>query len=102
MAKNGCLCLWSVLSVVLILVSLQSCLVNGRALRQLETTRPSSTIGDDIRGCGQEDGDASGSSSIIGMASFVVSSNNETSRFSVFRSLAFKLASGPSRRGPGH
>jgi len=48
-------------------------------------------------GCQQVDG-TRGS---MGMASFVVSSNNSSSRPSV-RSLMFKMASGPSKRGPGH
>ncbi|GFY86034.1 hypothetical protein Acr_04g0007720 [Actinidia rufa] len=38
-----------------------------------------------------------------GMVSFAVSSNNSTSRgSSLTRSLAFNLASGPSKKGPGH
>ncbi|CAL5383796.1 unnamed protein product [Camellia sinensis] len=38
-----------------------------------------------------------------GVASFAFSSNNSSgSGFSIIRSLGFKLASGPSKRGPGH
>ncbi|KAI4316657.1 hypothetical protein L6164_024615 [Bauhinia variegata] len=44
---------------------------------------------------------ASASASSIGMASFPVSSNNSSIRSSL-RSLTFKLASGPSKKGPGH
>ncbi|KAJ4701686.1 Transmembrane protein [Melia azedarach] len=37
----------------------------------------------------------------VGMTSFPVSSNNSNSRSST-KNLAFTLASGPSKRGPGH
>lgn len=80
MAKDERLRLWLVLSVLILLVSQQSSLVDGRELRR--EARPCSAVGE-TAGCGQED--ASGSSSP-----------------SMFRSLAYKLASGPSKRGRGH
>lgn len=80
MAKDKRLRLWLVLSVLILLVSQQSSLVDGRELRREARAR---TAAGETAGCGQED--ASGSSSP-----------------SMFRSLAYKLASGPSKRGRGH
>lgn len=100
MAKNERPCLWVVFAALIVLfVSQQSSLVDGRALRQETAHIPRV---DKVAGCGEEDRNASGSNSQIGMASFAVSANNDTGRSSVIRSLAYKLASGPSRRGPGH
>ncbi|KAK1436609.1 hypothetical protein QVD17_02391 [Tagetes erecta] len=36
------------------------------------------------------------------MVEFIVSSSNNTDRRMKMRSIAYKLASGPSKRGPGH
>ena len=43
-----------------------------------------------------------GAESAAGVASFSVSSNNSSSSGSSVRSLMFQLASGPSKKGPGH
>lgn len=53
-------------------------------------------------GCDQSEG-----GEMVGMASFAVSSNNSSSSSGsstrpLARSLAFRLASGPSKKGPGH
>ncbi|CAL1396033.1 unnamed protein product [Linum trigynum] len=50
-------------------------------------------------GCDQADGGQSGA----GIASFVASSSSNGEDFSVsLQGLMFRLASGPSKRGPGH
>lgn len=97
MAKNECPRLWVVLGVLILSLSMRSSLVDGRELRH--GASPSSIV-HNTAGCGQEDRDASGTD--IGTASFAVSSDNEMSRSRLIRNLAFKLASGPSKRGPGH
>lgn len=55
-------------------------------------------------GCKDMRGSDSESSLSHGMTSFAVSSNNATNsqRSSLIRSLPSLLASGPSRKGPGH
>ncbi|KAI3440377.1 uncharacterized protein J3R85_003719 [Psidium guajava] len=85
--KSSCL----VLGLLILVVSTQFGDVRGRALRA-----------DTVSGCG-EDRDLTHRASMETAASFAFSSkSNETSRPSSVKSLAFKLASGPSRRGPGH
>ncbi|CAI0424565.1 unnamed protein product [Linum tenue] len=75
--------------VVVLLVTVFSTHVNaGRALRS--DALP-------IAGCDQADGGQAGA----GIASFVASSNNSSGSVSL-RGLMFRLASGPSKRGPGH
>ncbi|KAF5174902.1 hypothetical protein FRX31_035511 [Thalictrum thalictroides] len=82
---------------MMVLVSTQLSLVQCRTLRP-----------DGIStGCEQED--HHGNENSVGIASFLVSSNNSSSsssststRDSTVKSLAFKLASGPSKKGPGH
>ncbi|CAI0449481.1 unnamed protein product [Linum tenue] len=81
--------------VVLLVTALSTHHVNaGRALRSGALP---------IAGCDQVDGGESGA----GIASFVASSNNSSGGngddYSVsLRGLMFRLASGPSKRGPGH
>ncbi|KAL9396542.1 hypothetical protein Peur_010795 [Populus x canadensis] len=82
--------LWFVLGLIILVVSTEMSAVHCRPLRSTNSTVIAA-------GCQQVDG-TRGS---MGMASFVVSSNNSNSRPSV-RSLMFKMASGPSKRGPGH
>ncbi|KAJ6730120.1 hypothetical protein OIU85_020962 [Salix viminalis] len=79
--------LWFVLGLIMLVVSTEMGAVHCRPLRSANSTNIAA-------GCQQSDGS-------MGVASFVVSSNNSSSRSSV-RSLMFKLASGPSKRGPGH
>ncbi|CAL1410728.1 unnamed protein product [Linum trigynum] len=85
------------IAVILLVTALSTHHVNaGRALRS--DALP-------ISGCDQADGGQAGA----GIASFVASSNNSSGSggngddFSVsLRGLMFRLASGPSKRGPGH
>ncbi|KAJ1383143.1 hypothetical protein SESBI_43626 [Sesbania bispinosa] len=82
-----------VLVITMIVVSSQFCFVHSRVLRtEVLKTR----IGD---GC-EEFKEAEGSLG-VGMATFAVSSNNSSARHSA-RSLAYRLASGPSKKGRGH
>ncbi|KAF9621987.1 hypothetical protein IFM89_029207 [Coptis chinensis] len=81
-------CFYLILIIVVLLLSIQLSLVQGRALRSTGTSN----------GCEQE----GGAENSVGIASFLVSSNNSSSYASTVRSLAFKLASGPSKKGPGH
>ena len=87
MKKN----LWIVLVTIMVVVSSQLSFVHSRVLRS-EALK--AQVGDNREGF-------KGAESSPGMASLVVSSNNMSTRPSK-RSLAFKLASGPSRKGPGH
>ncbi|XP_034677217.1 uncharacterized protein LOC117907698 [Vitis riparia] len=81
--------LWFVLAVLVLVVSTQSSFVHCRALR--------STVDVAAAAAAAIQGDES-----VGVAnSSAVSSNNSSKRSSV-RSLTYKLASGPSKRGPGH
>ncbi|EXB89250.1 hypothetical protein L484_006804 [Morus notabilis] len=90
---------WFALGLILIMiVSSQFSQADCRALRS--TTNTVGANGD----CEQAGG--SGHDQMVGMSSFAVSSNNSdisnsTSR-PLARSLAFRLASGPSKKGPGH
>lgn len=88
---------WFVLVMTILVLSTEFVQVDCRALRS------DSTAGD---GCKEQ---ADGAEEMAGMGSFAVSSsynssssnNNTTHRPSV-RSLMFRLASGPSKKGPGH
>ncbi|KAH7523687.1 uncharacterized protein LOC132803728 [Ziziphus jujuba] len=82
--------LWIVLGLMLLIVTAQFGQADCRALR-------STTMNSGNAGCQQV-----GDGEVVGMASFAVSSNNSSSDRPLARSLAFRLASGPSKRGPGH
>lgn len=76
---------------IMVLASTQFSAVQCRALR-------STTAGTGVSGYDEVGGGES-----LGTASFVVALNNYTAHTrEAVRSLAFKLASGPSRRGAGH
>ncbi|XWS25557.1 hypothetical protein CRYUN_Cryun27aG0078300 [Craigia yunnanensis] len=79
-----------VLGLLALLVSTEFAAVHGRALR--------STTIDNVVVPGFKGG---ADNKAVGVPSFAVSANNSRSRNSS-RSLAFRLASGPSKRGPGH
>lgn len=83
--------LWFKLGVMVLLVATQIVFVESRALRSMENF----TAG------GYEQVTGLGGSVAVVPSSTDVASNNSTSRPSV-RSLAYKLASGPSKKGPGH
>lgn len=77
-----------VLGITMLVVSAQFGVGESRALRSA------------MAACEQGDGADDQS---VGKASFVVSANNSsTSGGPLARSLAFMLASGPSKKGPGH
>ncbi|KAF9687531.1 hypothetical protein SADUNF_Sadunf02G0103200 [Salix dunnii] len=82
--------LWFVLGLIMLVVSTEMGAVHCRPLRSTNSTIIAP-------GCQQVDGTRES----MGVASFVVSSSISGSRLSA-RSLIFKLASGPSKRGPGH
>ncbi|KAF4384007.1 hypothetical protein F8388_018759 [Cannabis sativa] len=90
--------LCSVLGLILIIVIAQLNEADCRALRSMENTTTTTTA---IAGCDQQN---EGGEMMAGMASFAVSSNNSSSSSNrpSARSLAFRLASGPSKKGPGH
>ncbi|KAI6689085.1 hypothetical protein NL676_025913 [Syzygium grande] len=86
--KSSCLVLCL---LILVVVSGQFGHIHARNLRANMVSR-----------CG-EDRDRDHRASMGTMASFAFSSNsNGTTRPSYVKSLKLKLASGPSRRGPGH
>ncbi|KAF4360623.1 hypothetical protein CsatB_007518 [Cannabis sativa] len=89
--------LCSVLGLILIIVTAQLNEADCRALRSMENTTTTTAIA----GCDQQN---EGGEMMAGMASFAVSSNNSSSSSNrpSARSLAFRLASGPSKKGPGH
>ncbi|KAJ6872091.1 hypothetical protein NC651_031254 [Populus alba x Populus x berolinensis] len=82
--------LWFALGLMLLVVSTEMRVVHCRALRSTSSS---------ITTTGYQQVD--GAQESKGVASFVVSSKNSSGRPSL-RSLMFKLASGPSKRGPGH
>lgn len=83
-----------VLGITIMVVSAQFRLGESRALRPTKGSTP-------MAACGQHEAD--GAEQPVGMGSFVVSSNNSSSTtHSPQRSLDAKLASGPSKKGPGH
>ena len=79
---------WVVLSIMMLVLSWQLNSADCRVLRS-ETAKNGC---EDMRGADR---------STRGMASFDVSASNSSTSPSV-RGLKFRLASGPSRRGPGH
>ncbi|KAG6749052.1 hypothetical protein NC652_032273 [Populus alba x Populus x berolinensis] len=83
--------LWFALGLMLLVVSTEMRVVHCRALRSASSTITTT-------GYQQVDGAQESKGAV---ASFVVSSKNSSGRPSL-RSLMFKLASGPSKRGPGH
>ncbi|XWS24161.1 hypothetical protein CRYUN_Cryun28dG0076900 [Craigia yunnanensis] len=82
-----------VLGLFVLLVSTEFDVVHGRALRS--TTTDNVVVNP---GCEEQGG---ANNEAVGVSSFAVSANNSSNRNS-FRSLAFRLASGPSKKGPGH
>ncbi|XP_059452875.1 uncharacterized protein LOC132183571 [Corylus avellana] len=82
-----------VLGIAMLVFSAQFGVGECRALRSMAA-------------CEQEGGGGGGGNGAdqsVGMAStFVVSANNSSSNGPLARSLAFRLASGPSKKGPGH
>lgn len=80
--------LFVVLGLTILVVSAQFSVGECRALRS-------------VTACEEGDG-ADQSAAGNGMGSFVVSGNNSSSSGPLARSLAFMLASGPSKKGPGH
>ncbi|KAK3425567.1 hypothetical protein EUGRSUZ_F02277 [Eucalyptus grandis] len=86
--KSSCL----VLCLLILVASAQFGHIHGRTLRS-----------DTVSGCGEDRDQDHRGASMGAMASFAFSSNsNETTRPYSVRSLAAKLASGPSKKGPGH
>ncbi|KAK7383191.1 hypothetical protein VNO78_28864 [Psophocarpus tetragonolobus] len=81
---------WIVMIITVLTVSSQFCFVHGRVLRPQTLKTP---VGDGCENFKAED-------SSLGMVTFAVSSNNSSTRQFV-RSLAYRLASGPSKKGPG-
>ncbi|KAL2318488.1 hypothetical protein Fmac_032364 [Flemingia macrophylla] len=83
-----------VVVITMLVVSSQFYFVHGRVLRPEVLKIP---VGD---GCEDFKGEES---SINGMATFAVASNNNNFSTRQFaRNLAHRLASGPSKKGPGH
>ncbi|OAY50988.1 uncharacterized protein LOC110616235 [Manihot esculenta] len=80
------------LLLLVLLLSVQISVVHCRALRSMTTG--------EISGCQQQKDVAHQSAG--GVASFAVSSNNSIGGGGTSVSLMFQLASGPSRKGPGH
>lgn len=78
--------------IILIIATTEFGQADCRALRSMSMTNNTGNAG-----CVQVDdgGEA------VGMASLAVSSNNSSTR-PLARSLASRLASGPSKKGPGH
>ncbi|KAB2619445.1 hypothetical protein D8674_015314 [Pyrus ussuriensis x Pyrus communis] len=94
-------CLWVVMGLMVLIVSSQFAQVDCRTLksRTAKDNAATTTRG----GCKGGDGAEKAGG---GMATFAVSSNynssSSTDRRPSMRSLAFRLASGPSKKGPGH
>ncbi|KAK7310793.1 hypothetical protein RJT34_08527 [Clitoria ternatea] len=80
-----------VLIITMLVVSSELCFVHSRVLRS-EVLK--SHVGDGFE-------EFKGAESSLGMATFAVSSNN-FSTGQLARRLAYRLASGPSKKGPGH
>ncbi|KAM1118889.1 hypothetical protein ACFX2I_043152 [Malus domestica] len=93
-------CVWVVMGLMVLIVSSQFAQVDCRTLKSTTASVNATTTSG---GCKGGDGaeEAAG-----GMASFAVSSNYNSSSSTdlcpSMRSLAFRLASGPSKKGPGH
>ena len=93
--------------LIALVISSQFSKADCRALRSAaENSTATATVG----GGGCEGEGVDGVQDAAGMASFAVSSNNSTKNGNtnsnntrpLARSLAFRLASGPSKKGPGH
>lgn len=82
--------LWIVV-IVMLVVSSRFCFVHSRVLRSEASKEEVADNCEDLKGA----------DSSLGMVSFVVSSDKSNTRPSK-RSLAFRLASGPSKKGRGH
>ncbi|GMJ15333.1 PIP-LIKE 5 [Hibiscus trionum] len=81
-----------VLVLLVLLVSTEFAAVNGRPLRSSKTKK------DNV---GIKQGGADDKAVAARVPTLPVSANNSKSGVS-FRSLVYKLASGPSKKGPGH
>lgn len=80
---------WIVLVMIMVMVSSEFCVVHSRVLRSEAVNAEKYDV---YEGTGEK---------YVGMTTFSVSSNNSSIRNSA-RSLAFRLASGPSKKGKGH
>ncbi|KAJ9166291.1 hypothetical protein P3X46_021066 [Hevea brasiliensis] len=89
--KRQCFVSSGLLLLVVLLLSTQITVVHCRALRSATSAVNA--------GCQQED---VAHQSASGVASFSVSSNNSDGGGPFVRSWMFQLASGPSKKGPGH
>ncbi|GMI77409.1 hypothetical protein HRI_001410200 [Hibiscus trionum] len=85
------------LVLLVLLVSTEFASVNGRPLRS--STTPTDNVG--IKRGSEECGGADDKAVAARVHTLAVSANNSRGGNS-FRSLSFKLASGPSKKGPGH
>ncbi|KAM1118888.1 hypothetical protein ACFX2I_043151 [Malus domestica] len=98
-AGSSSICVWVVVGLMVLIVSSQFAQVDCRTLKSTASNNATTTSG----GCKGGDGaeEAAG-----GMANFAVSSNynssSRTDRRPSMKSLALRLASGPSKKGPGH
>lgn len=77
--------IWIVLVIVMLVMSSQLCFVHSRVLRSKKELKTEVADNSPLR-----------------MAPFNVSSNNSTTTRASKRSFAFRMASGPSKKGPGH
>ncbi|KAG5044967.1 hypothetical protein JHK82_014345 [Glycine max] len=84
--------LWIAFTIMLVLSS-QLCLVHSRVLRSKVALTKVASDCVKLKGSG---------SSLWTTKSFVVSNSDNSSTPVSKRSLAFRLASGPSKKGPGH
>ncbi|KAK8596862.1 hypothetical protein V6N13_001466 [Hibiscus sabdariffa] len=88
-----------VLLVLLVSNSMELAVVNGRPLRSSTTT--TDNVGS-IKGGSQEYGGTGGKAVAARVHTLAVLVKNNSRTGNLFRSSAFKLASGPSKKGPGH
>ncbi|KAI3460188.1 hypothetical protein Pfo_016851 [Paulownia fortunei] len=82
--------------IIVLVMASQLCPADCRALRPV----PEATAATAASGCGQVEG--AGDTMSMTTAFSVSSNNSSTSNRLSGRGLAFVLASGPSKRGPGH
>ncbi|KAM0968341.1 hypothetical protein ACFX13_017015 [Malus domestica] len=96
----GSSCVWVVMGLMVLIVLSQFAQVDCRTLKSRTASDNATTT---RGGCKGGDGAEKAGG---GMATFAVSSNysssSSTDRRPSMRSLAFRLASGPSKKGPGH
>lgn len=78
--------------ITVLVVSSQFCFVHGRVLRSEALKTPVDDGCEDLKG----------EYSSHETAAFGVGSSNNSSTRQFARSLAYRLASGPSKKGPGH